>query len=152
MWPLLILVFILLTGCGTASSGNKETVSGNAAQGKPSANEKGDPFVDIAPADITDIPTALEELSSLIKSFKGIVESDDKEEAVRQGERMAAVWKAISQEVATVQAEQHDQINRDLGALFEAVHAKEWDKTKLIDLDYSLYQGLRDLKQAFQKE
>ncbi|GKU80322.1 hypothetical protein [Paenibacillus sp. L3-i20] len=148
-WLLLILTFILLTGCGTSSSGNKETASGNVAQGKSSSNEKGDPFADIAPADITDMPTALNDMSSLIKSFKIAVESDDKEEAVRQGDSMAAIWKAIREEVARNQAERHDQINKDLSELLKVVKEKELDKTLLVDLDYSLYQGLREVKQAF---
>lgn len=110
------------------------------------------PLDRIPAAQIEDAAAAADEMSSLIKAFKIAVESDGKEEAIASAERMAAIWKAISASPAAdaVPPDRIQQVETDLGKVLEAVEAEEWDKTLLVDLDYSLYQGFRDVKQALQ--
>lgn len=146
----LVLVVLLLSGCGAAASGEKAEQAGKAVEGSLTTGEAGDPFANIAEADVLDTQAALEEMSSLIKLFKIAVESDDKEGALEQAEHLASHWKAVKSEVETVLSASHDQINSDLGQLLTETAASNWDKTLLIDLDYSLYQGVRDVKQAMQ--
>lgn len=113
-------------------------------------NAKDDPLAPIPAARIEDLAAAADEMSSLIKSFKIAVESDEKEEAVTQAERMAAIWKALSASpgAASIPPERILQVEADLGGLLKAASADEWDRTLLVDLDYSLYQGFREVKQA----
>ncbi|MFD0590749.1 hypothetical protein ACFQZE_22420 [Paenibacillus sp. GCM10027627] len=147
---LMILVVILLTGCASAGSSEKVNDSGKVGKESSASGGQGDPFADIAAADVQDKAAALDEMSSLIKTFKQAVESDEREEAIKQAEQLASYWKAVSSDVLAEQPERHEQLNGEIGQLLTGVRAKEWDKTLLVDLDYSLYQGVRDLKQASQ--
>lgn len=145
---LMMLVILLLTGCGASASDTKTEPGKVVADNGEKTDGKQDRLALIEAAQIDDVPSAAEELTSLIKTFKTAVESDDRDEAVRQAERMAALWKSLSENAGSVQPEKVEQIENDLGGVLEAVAAKEWDKTRLIDLDYSLYQGFRDVKSA----
>ncbi|RJE88950.1 hypothetical protein D3P07_13425 [Paenibacillus sp. 1011MAR3C5] len=149
---LMMLVVFLLTGCGAGASDTKKEPGTIAADDGAQTDSKQDRLALIEAAQIDDVPSAAEELSSLIKTFKSAVESDDRDEAVRQAERMAALWKSLGEKAGSAQPEKLQQIASDLGGVLEAVHATEWDKTRLIDLDYSLYQGFRDVKPALTNE
>ncbi|MEK3884201.1 hypothetical protein [Paenibacillus sp. PL2-23] len=146
---LLLFVVCVLTGCGAADSGAQE--QNQHVAGEASSDEStGDPLGHIEAAQLDDPAAAAEEMNSLIKSFKIAVESDNKEETVAQAERMASIWKALSAPLPAEQSERVNQMNADLNALLEAVKADSWDKARLVDLDYSLYQGFRDVKAALQ--
>ncbi|MFF2885279.1 hypothetical protein [Paenibacillus sp. NPDC057967] len=145
---LMMLVVFLLTGCSAGASDTKTEPGAVVADGGAQTDSKQDRLALIEAAQIDDVLLAAEELSGLIKTFKSAVESDDRDEAVRQAERMAALWKSLSEKAASAQPEKLQQIEADLGGVLEEVAASEWDKTRLIDLDYSLYQGFRDVKPA----
>ncbi|MHA6483116.1 hypothetical protein ACX1C1_14580 [Paenibacillus sp. strain BS8-2] len=143
-----ILVVTGLTGCG--SSAATETAGpGSSAVSEQEAETQGqDPFEGVSPADVLGTQEGIEQLSDDVKALKSAVESENKEEAAALADTMASTWLAIAEETKEKHPERYDQIHGDLSKLLTAAKAKEWDTTLLIDLDYSLYQGLRDLKQA----
>lgn len=135
-----------MSGCGTAESGGPKEVDKPVAEEALSAESSGDPLDQIEAAQIDDPAAAAKEMTSLIKTFKDAVESDNKEEAIAQAVRMASIWKSLSTDMPQEQSKRLNQMNADLRGLLEAVHAENWDKAKLVDLDYSLYQGFREVK------
>ncbi|MCR2806215.1 hypothetical protein [Paenibacillus soyae] len=147
---LLLFIVLLLTGCGAAESGGQEEASKHVAGEAASVESAGDPLGHIEAAPIDDPAAAAEEMTSLIKTFKAAVESDNRDDAIAQAERMASIWKSLSQGMPEEQSDRLNQMNADLGGLLEAVHAESWDKARLVDLDYSLYQGFRDVKTVLQ--
>lgn len=145
---LMMLVVLLLAGCSAGASEGKTETGAVVANDRMQTDSKKDRLALIEAAQIDDVSSAAEEMSSLIKTFKTAVESDDRDEAILQAERMAALWKALSGKTGSAQPEKLRQIESDLGGVLDAIAASEWDKTRLVDLDYSLYQGFRDVKPA----
>ncbi|REK74583.1 hypothetical protein DX130_12855 [Paenibacillus paeoniae] len=146
----MMLVVLLLTGCTAGASEGKKGSGAVVADDSLQTDSKKDRLALIEAAEIDDVSSAAEEMSSLIKTFKTAVESDDREEAARQAERMAALWKSLSEKAVDAQPEKLQQIEADLVGVLDEVAASDWDKTRLVDLDYSLYQGFRDVKPALQ--
>lgn len=143
-----VLVLAAVTGCGTSSQGGHAVSENKAAADNGTGSPEKDPFEGVQPADVQGAQNGLEQLSADVKAFKSAVEADDKDAASSLADNMASLWAAIAEEAKGQQPERYEQIQSDLSKLLTAVKAKEWDTTLLIDLDYSLYQGLRDLKQA----
>lgn len=143
-----VLVLAGLTGCGTSPQGGNASPVSNAAAEQAAESPAKDPFEGVQPADVQGAQNGIEGLSGGVKAFKSAVEAGDKSAASGLADNMASLWTAIAEEVKGGHPERYEQIQGDLSKLLTAVKAKEWDATLLIDLDYSLYQGLRDLKQA----
>lgn len=144
-----MLAIALLAGCAADATGGGSTAAGTAGpQAGKEAEGQDDPFASVAPADIPDLITGITQLSDRVKSFKTAIEADDREEAEKLAGEMAAIWAAARVEAEGKEPERSGQLHKDLSALLVEVAQEEWDKTLLIDLDYSLYQGYRDLKQA----
>jgi hypothetical protein len=143
-----VLVIVGLTGCGTAEQGGAAAPESSAVAGQGTESPASDPFEGVAPADVQGAQDGIGRLSDDVKAFKSAVEAGDKETASMLADNMASTWAAIAEEAKGQQPERCEQIQGDLSKLLTAVKAKEWDTTLLIDLDYSLYQGLRDLKQT----
>ncbi|MDF2835651.1 MAG: hypothetical protein K0Q63_1291 [Paenibacillus sp.] len=142
------LVISGLTGCGTAGTDGAAVPESSAAAEQGTESPASNPFEGVSPADVQGSQGGIEQLSDDVKSLKSAVEAGDKDTATALADRMASTWLAIAEEAKGQQPERYEQIQGDLSKLLTAVQAKEWDATLLIDLDYSLYQGLRDLKQA----
>lgn len=136
-----------MAGCAAETPGDGDQTSAKSAEPQATSDAAGqdDPFARTAPAEITDLATGLSNLSSLVKSFKIAIEAVEREEAEKLAGEMASIWMAVRTEAESKDPQRCEQLHNDLSALLVAVAAKEWDKTLLIDLDYSLYQGYRDL-------
>lgn len=158
LWLLIALTTFALAGCGSAEgiSGARGMDGGvGSGQGEASQEEaKKDGSGDITgfpehieAAAIADAAEGLDLLSEAVKSFKTAVENDERDQAAQLADEMVSLWKSIAADTAEKDAKRHDQLEGDLLRLLGEVAKSDWDKTRLIDLDYSLYQGVRDLKQ-----
>ncbi|MBA9088250.1 uncharacterized lipoprotein YehR (DUF1307 family) [Fontibacillus solani] len=143
------LVFIvLLAGC---TPNEKSEFSINAEQGVESNNidSHRDKLTVIAPADLGDIPTALEEMQSKVKLYKQAVESDSVQEATKLVGELAGFMKAVEEELKVKDSAAFEILHTDLESLITGTLTEPWDKDLLIQLDYKLYQGLRDMREAW---
>lgn len=143
--PLCILLCILvLSGCGSAIDNNDVD--------SEISDHKDNTFSQIAPAEISNVSEGLAEMTNRIKLFKQAVEADQVEDARSLADELAALWNAVQQDLKSKDAEHSDILQGDLEALYRETGNKAWDKELLIQLDYKLYQGLRDMKATWDSE
>lgn len=136
----LLLCILVLSGCG--SSLNNNIVSSETSNHKDSAST----FSQIAPAEISNVSEALEEMSNKIKQFKQVVEADQLEEAKLLVNELVGLWNAVQPDLISKDAELSGTLQEDLEALYKETENQVWNKELLIQLDYKLYQGMRDMK------
>ncbi|MNZ66578.1 hypothetical protein D3C78_848070 [compost metagenome] len=135
-----LVSIVLLAGC--TPNENSESESNNI-------HLQGDKLTVIAPSNLGDIPTALEEMQSKVKLYKQAVESDSAEEATKLLGEMAGFMKAVEEELKVKDSAAFEVLHTDLESLITGTLTEPWDKELLIQLDYKLYQGLRDMREAW---
>ncbi|WP_337098075.1 hypothetical protein [Paenibacillus sp. YIM B09110] len=133
-------LLLLLAGCGAASANEVSRTE----------TEQNDPFANIVPAEIADTRSGVSDMSALVKDYKQAVESDQADVAKSLADQIAGLWKAIQAEAQKVDPELYALIQNDMGQLLAETKVDDWNKDLLIDLDYKLYQSIRDLKQKLQ--
>lgn len=140
----ILLCIFVLGGCGSA-------IDNHDVDSKIS-DPKDDTFSQIAAAEISGVSEGLEEMTSKIKQFKQVVEADQHEEAKVLADELAALWHAVQQDIKSQDAERGEALQEDLEALYKETQNEAWDKELLIQLDYKLYQSLRDMKATWDSE
>lgn len=136
----LLLCILVLSGCGSSLNNNHVPSETSNHIDSPST------FSQIAPAEISNVSEALEEMSNKIKRFKQLVESDQLEEARLLVNELVALWNAVQHDLISKDAELSGTLQEDLEALYKETENQAWNKELLIQLDYKLYQGMRDMK------
>ncbi|MBB3111704.1 putative protein kinase ArgK-like GTPase of G3E family [Paenibacillus phyllosphaerae] len=134
-------------GAGNGDSGSGNSVSANVSQ--TSSEVQQDPWSGVTPATISDTKSGIESLQSAVKEFKQAVEAEQTEEIKKLAAEMAGVWVAMQADVKSANGSLHETIDGELQRLMAEVASDKRSKDVLIELDYSLYQHLRDLKQHF---
>lgn len=144
-----ICLLFSLSAC-SSSSGQAGDVRPSAASNNETS--KGQEVLDqIQAAEISDLPTGMTEIIEAVKAYKQAVESDSKEEAAKLAEEMVGLWKAVEEQLKATDQKLHQELAAALTSLLEHTSSESWDRELLIQLDYKLYQGLRDMKQKIKQ-
>lgn len=147
----ILLITVLIAGCsGAGNSGG----SGNAGlhSEEPSNHQEQNLLEKAEPVPVTNTTDALEEMTGKIKAYKQAVESDQTDEAKGIAGELAGLWNAIQEEIKELDTSMYESLRADLEALLQGTQAEPWDKELLIQLDYKLYQELRDVKLAMENK
>jgi len=134
-------------GCSASGESGKAATTQQGAKQTETA-PKGDRLAKAAPAAITDVTTALSDMTSKVKAYKQAIESDQADEAKKLADEIGSLWNAVKPKLPADQAEGQQTIHEDVSALMEETYQEPWDKERLILLDYKIYQSLRDVRQA----
>lgn len=85
-------------------------------------------------------------MNDLVKTYKQAIESDDTAAAQQAAQDLAGTWKAFEEEAAKLDGQRAVAVRENLVLLLEqSDDAKNRDQ--LVDISYSLYQTIRDLKE-----
>lgn len=147
----ILLLTLLIAGCNRA--GNDGGSGNSGLHSKESPNHQEQHLLDDAePASVSNTAEALDEMTAKIKAYKQAVESDQIDEANGIAQELAGLWNAVQEEIKALDTSMHESLRTDLEALLQGTQAEPWDKELLIQLDYKLYQELRDVKLALENK
>ncbi|WP_152392062.1 hypothetical protein [Paenibacillus guangzhouensis] len=144
----MIAMIFVLSQMGCSASGESGKVATQQGAKQTETASKGDRLAKAAPATITDVPTALSDMTSKVKAYKQAIESDQVEDAKKLADEIGSLWNAVKSKLSADLAEGQQTIHEDVSALMEETYQELWDKERLILLDYKIYQNLRDVRQA----
>ncbi|QTH45424.1 hypothetical protein J4772_14010 [Cohnella sp. LGH] len=135
----------LAVGC--ASSGGSAKENGETAiPTSESSSGGGDLYEAITPLPAADAADGLAKMNDLVKTYKQAIESDDTAAAQQAAQDLAGTWKAFEEEAAKLDGQRAVAVRENLVLLLEqSGDAKNRDQ--LVDISYSLYQTIRDLKE-----
>jgi hypothetical protein len=146
---LVMICMFLVSGCGSTNTGSVKDAG--AASVQESKTDIQDPFAGAIQVEVPDLQSGLIKMNTFIKDYKKAVEADQADQAKELAMKMAGVWNAIKSEVSAKASEQHAIVEKSLTELLTNAQAKDPDKDLLIQLNYTLYQQFRDLKQLLEE-
>lgn len=85
-------------------------------------------------------------MNGFVKAYKQAIEEDDTSAAQQAAQDLAGTWKAIEEEAAKLDGQRAETVRGDLSLLLEQTGEVK-NKDQLVDISYSLYQMIRDLKE-----
>jgi len=135
----------LASGCASSSGSAKESGASAIPTSEP-ASKGEDLYEAIAPQPVSDAADGLTKMNGFVKAYKQAIEEDDTSAAQQAAQDLAGTWKAIEEEAAKLDGQRAETVRGDLSLLLEQTGEVK-NKDQLVDISYSLYQMIRDLKE-----
>ncbi|WP_139829216.1 hypothetical protein [Paenibacillus aquistagni] len=146
----LVSLSVLLSLMACSSSSDKPAGQGYNAVAAIESSHSEESWDAIEPIEIKDLQTGAAAMIQAVKDYKQAVESEDQESAAALAREIVGLWKAMEAKVKTMDRVLHQELTSDIVLLLAETSTKPWDRDRLIQLDYKLYQSFRDVKQKIQ--
>lgn len=146
----LVSLSVLLSLMACSSSSDKPAGQGYNAVAAMESSHSEESWDAIEPIEIKDLPTGAAAMIQAVKDYKQAVESEEQESAAALAREIVGLWKAMEAKVKTMDRVLHQELTSDIVLLLAETSTKPWDRDRLIQLDYKLYQSFRDVKQKIQ--